>query len=549
MKKTALLILLGASLLQVSSQNLAKENRIQVEKKNRGYLGNVVVDEIRKQIDMVFVTKEKTKKIKFHVYQFDYDLNLVNEFSDEQELEKARGKYKWFTHKGGEDEVTYQGVTVTGNLTGQTVFQQKEIIRKFSWATGSYKYKTKMGDKLKPKTEDGKKLFFYAGLDLDETGEAISLMGLRGKGVKELGKEMYHYQVAKVNKDLDIVNKEEMIFDYMAYPIYNGLIKSNDPNGQSEGDWAFVFAPFKAGGYKKIADDPRDYIYARVGRDGKIKHRITFKTKAHSWKVTGVYERDGQVLLYGPGKTKKIEKAYMKMGESYQAQEKGFEAFQIVSIKEGKIDFITSNPLVDFETKALKPEGQKKVRVYDGRKVEVRGMDFLSSGEFIINAQDWATDIRGNGNVYKTVFVFHFNKVGNLISSYGIDNPQDGWGSGADGVRGIPMDAATFEGQNGKYYWLSIFPKTVHTWKEISGNYEITYTQPRYAGFFGEIDPASKKANFSLLGGEDVYLFNKYPWVSIENGTKRIFLGFVGGKTGGNKQREFWLGKFDPAQY
>ena len=547
MKKFALLIVLGATLTlaQAFGQNLAKENRIAIEKKNRGYLGNVIVNEERKQIDMVFVTKEKTKKIKFHVYQFDYDLNLVNEFSDEQELEKARGKYKWFKHKGGEDEVTYQGVTVTGNLTGQTVFQQKEIIRKFSWATGNYKYKTKMGEKLKPKSEDGKKLFFYAGLDLDETGEALALMGLRGKGMKELGKEMYHYRVIKVNKDLDITSQEDMVFDYMAYPIYKSTITS----GESEGDWVFVFAPFKAGGYKKIADDPTQYIYARVGRDGKVKDRITFSTKAHSWKITGAYEKNGQVLLYGPGKTKKLEKTYMKMGENPQVLEKGFETFQIISIKDGKVDFITTNPLEDFATKALKPEGQKKVRIYDGKKVEVRGLDFLSSGEFIINAQDWATDARGHGNVYKSVFVFHFDKEGKLISSYGIDNPQEGWGSGAAGVRGIPMDAATFEGTDGKFYWLSIFPKSIFTWTETDGNYKYTYSQPRYAGFFGQIDPEAKKANFSLLGGDDVYLYNKYPWVSIENGTKRVFLGFVGNRKGGDKGREFWLGKFDPAQY
>ena len=90
MKKLKVMVaafLLGSFMLpNVSAQKLAEEKIVELtgKSKKKGYLGNVVVDDTKQQFDMVFVTKDKAKKVKYEVYQFDYDFNLINNFEDEQ---------------------------------------------------------------------------------------------------------------------------------------------------------------------------------------------------------------------------------------------------------------------------------------------------------------------------------------------------------------------------------------------------------------------------------------------------------------------------------
>ncbi|UTW61953.1 hypothetical protein KFE98_18370 [bacterium SCSIO 12741] len=543
-------ILLTVPTQQIQAQMLTKENKIEVTKDAKGYLGNVSYDDASKTFKMYFVTKEKKKSLRFYIYTFDYDLNLVSEEEEVQELEKVKTKYKWVRYKG-EDETVYEGVTVSATLTGTAQFQKKEIIKKYNWGTGGYTYKTKLGEKLKPKSDEGKKMFFYGGRDLNETGEAMGLVGLKPeKRIAEMGKEMMHYRVIKVDKNLDVVSQDDLVLESIHYPTWIGNLVDGETGEIS--DMIAVLVPFKASGYKKIAKVPNQYVYVRIGTDGKIKEHISFTTKLHTWKVVGAYEKAGQVVLYGPGKNDKVEKTFYK-GQSPQAMEKGFDAFQMASFRDGKLSFITAPTFDEFKAKARKPEGQKKDKVYDGRTVAINGLDILNNGEIFVHAQDWKIDplSKTTGVVYDEVYVFHFGKDGILKHAYGIENPQRGWGSNAT-VRGYPLEAITYEGVDGNYWWLSVFVKTIYSYTSdyystATATYKVTTYEPRYQALFGKIND-NGTAKFNVLGGENVYLYNKYPTLSVNGGNEVIFLGFEGNKKGANKGKVFWLGKFDPKQ-
>ena len=101
------------------AQKLSQEKMVELtgKSKRKGYLGNVVVDDTKQQFDMVFVTKDVKRKVKYEVYQFDYDFNLVNNFEDEQRKPKGkRSKNK--VYKGDYWQVT--GVTASSNMTWDT---------------------------------------------------------------------------------------------------------------------------------------------------------------------------------------------------------------------------------------------------------------------------------------------------------------------------------------------------------------------------------------------------------------------------------------------
>ncbi len=551
----SLLVIAGIA-LEGQAQQLAAEKSLDISgKAKRGYLGNVVVDDARQQIDLVYVTKSTNRKVKFEAYQFDYDLNLINQIADEQEVDKARTKYKWFNFRG-KDVETITGVTAEADLMGRAVFKKKEITYRYNWFTGKYKKDVKVLEKLKPKTEDGKKMFFYGAYDLDESGEVMALVGHKGKGVKGIMDHQKKFSVMRVNNQLDIVKDEPVIFEHIQWPLFKGPLLEGAMSEDEEqvGDWILVFAPVGGQGLKQYADpDPTNYTYVRISRDGSVKERFNFTTKVHTWKIDAAYEKDGTVFLYGPGKSKKLDKTYLKNGENPALVEKGFENFQIMGIKGGKAMFLNAPAMEEFEAKAAKPDNQKKPVLYKGGKIVIGGLSIASSGDIFINAQEWKYDAVGDyrGNIYKDFLMFHFNKNGELVKSYGIDNPQKGGLKGLADARTdpryYPTNATIFEGtDNQSVFWMSLFVSKIDkkSSSETIGNttYTTTWYTPKLQPRIGKVDIGSGKIHdFITYGGDDHFLYDKHPFVQINGGKQTIFLGESG------NGKNLWLGKFDPS--
>lgn len=421
MKKISLLTFsaLLLSFSNASAQNLAAENTIQISgKAKRGYLGNVMADDAKQQLDLVFVTKSTGGKVKFDVYEFDYDLKLKKQYSDEQELEKAKTKYNWFNFRG-KDMETITGVTAEADMAGRVVFKKKEITFKYNWWTGKYEKDEKVTDKLKPKGDDDKRFQFYASFSLDEAGEVMCLSGVKGT-MKEIDKPLREFKVMRVNSNLDIVKEEMITFQHVMRVLYQGPIRpgnyqrtvsknqtsanrsggglaADEEPGETD-DWGIVFATLNTQGYGKFKDpNPSNYLFVRIGRDGMVKEKVSFAPKASIWKIDGFVEKDGGVYFYGPAgkQLKDPEDAYYKMTDNPQAQEKGFASFQVAGIKSGKILFVNAPNLDEFEAKACKPDNQKKPVLYEGGKFNIGGIDITSSGDIFINGQEYGYDAVG----------------------------------------------------------------------------------------------------------------------------------------------------------
>jgi hypothetical protein len=203
MKKIYLFALLLAMTLPSFGQKLDKEATIDISgKARRGYLGNVVVDDAREQLDLVFVTKSTNRKIKFEAYQFDYNLKLINKVEDEQEVDKAKSKYSWFNFKG--DSYAVEGVTAEGNLLGKFVVKKRRITYSYSWLLGRYRKNIKTLDKVKFETPNGRKMFFHAGFDNDQTGEVLALAGHQPSKGENTYLYMQKMSIMRVNFNLKI---------------------------------------------------------------------------------------------------------------------------------------------------------------------------------------------------------------------------------------------------------------------------------------------------------------------------------------------------------
>ena len=145
MKKMKLILgamAISAFAFQASAQ-IVQEKTVELTRKskNKGYLGNVVVDDVKQQFDMVFVTKDNNRKVKYEVYQFDYDFNLINNFEEtERKLKGKRSKNK--VYKGDYWEVT--GVTASPNMMGKLVLRKTLYTYSWNWWRGGYEINKKL---------------------------------------------------------------------------------------------------------------------------------------------------------------------------------------------------------------------------------------------------------------------------------------------------------------------------------------------------------------------------------------------------------------------
>ena len=546
--------------LPTFAQFISNEKTHEITKKaaRRGELGNVVVDDTRQQLDLVFITKSTNKKIKFQAYQFDYDLNLLGEIEDEQEIEKARGKYNWFGDLFKEkEEYTITGISAQANLAGTAVFKKKETKYSFNWLKLAYDKKTKVLETLKPKSDYGKKMYFRGSFDLDQEGESMAFIAYKPEKVKDFNVPFINYGIMRVNQNLDVLSEEKINFETAHYPIWNGPINTAESGKEEAWEWGMIFAPTKDAYSKKVQHPTaNEYTYIRINREGKIVDRIQFMSKAYFWKVDAMYQApDGSVYAYGPGKNKGIEKAFMKtidVGKIAMA-EKGFECFQIVGFKDGKASFVSGPSMDEFAAKNGKPANQKKPVIYDGKKFKINKLDIMSNGDVFINGQEWANDLQSNvqGSStprYKDFHIFHFGADGELKKSYGIDNNQKTGLKGATDAlsdpKYYPTEALVIEGKDpNDVYWVSMYIHNIEKRQWTEGNMEYTQWTPRQKLKAAQIDASSGSiGEMKVYGDERTYLFKKYPFVKINGGKQTIWLGE------NDKDNLIWLGKFDPAK-
>lgn len=405
------------SLAQVSYMENEVAHQIS-NKAEQGYLGDVEMDDAKKEISLFFITATKAKKIKVEKYVFDYDLNFKTSEKEEYEHAKdVKSKYKWFKFRNEEVEKTI-GVTAEPTMMGNLVFKRKEITNFWSWYYGGYRTEIKTTDKLKPRNDEGNKYFYRGHFDNDETGELLALVSpkINGKDAYKMGMS---YSVLKVDKDLNIISKTDFNFENPQYLIWRGVFDNT-------GDFAAVFAPTDGMGIKDVSEKPTEYTYVRINPKGEVVERVPFETKATRWMIGGVYDKDGITTIYGAGfKIGKPKDAYADF-KNYAPVEKGFDNMQVVSIKGGKLQYVAAPNLDEIAGKTVAPAGQKKVKEYDGGRIRVTGIQTAPNGDVLIMSQMLTYNVVSKSMVYKDFLVFHFAGNGEFKKLYSIDTPAKG---------------------------------------------------------------------------------------------------------------------------
>lgn len=403
---------------QASAQTSQAEKTYEISgKAKRGTLANV--EFANSQYILYYVTKTNSRKMKFEIYTFDKDFNFVNKVDDELEFEQAKTKYKWFKFK--KEEYSVEGLSVEPNFMGTLVLKKKRVTYSFDPIFWGYRKKVEVLDKVKPKTEDGNKLFYFRHVEDDNTGDAYVLVGEKPKGKEEMKTEpdrMYRkYHMMRFNKDCDLVSDLAFEFDHPAANIDVTTIPAEEvtePGVPSIGDICIVLAPARGG--KNENPNKADYTFVRINNQNKLVARFNFNSPSPGWRIDDlIYDNSTtDIFYYGPSVEGK---------DKFQAEivptAKKFKAVQLMKIHDNKMEYITSTNLEEFESKLKTPPSQKKSPAYNGKKFSIASYFVPSNGDFIVTGQNF--DPGKEGIKYKDVVAFHFDQKGVLRSQYGLD--------------------------------------------------------------------------------------------------------------------------------
>jgi hypothetical protein len=532
-------------------------------KAKRGYLGGIEMNKEKETIDMVYILPSLiARKVKYEIYTYDKDLNLLNTVREEEWLDKVKTKWKWFNYKG--DNFVYNSLTASIDLTGGVVFRKKATYGTYIWATGSYYRHIKQLEKIKPKTENDLKYKYKAAYEIEADS---SVLVIAGKPEKKTYNDYKNFEVMSCDNQVNITTVDKIDFQYcqtvvFAAPLQDEMIDELS-NDDSPRDWIVVFAPM--GMIKKEADPkPTNYTYVRLSPKGKIIEKFNFTSPSNGWRIQGAYEKEGSVFLYGSAITKNPEDNYfdklyggkpMVASTSASAEEKAeanatggpgaagavsafasmgaqdygqtqdavdvaldelkYTNFQIGKVTNGKFDFISSPNIDEFETKQAKPADQKKFVKFDGKKFVISGISFASSGDIFISGQDFTN--KDNKRIYKGIYMFQFAPTGELKKNYGVfvDQKKKSGFFNKSPLTSDMIIANNYihESADGKsLYWLlknakSIRKESTSTW----GSTTTTWT-PLYGFDYGSINIGNGELSEFKTFGEDekrsFYLFN-----------------------------------------
>ncbi|MBS1657730.1 MAG: hypothetical protein JST18_06495 [Bacteroidetes bacterium] len=526
------------------AQKLEAENVYEITgKANRGYLGDVTIDEPNNDIALTFVTKSNDKMAKFETYHFDGTTYAFKKLdTDEEEFEKAKTKFKWFKYKG--ENYSVEAVTVERNLTGTLVLKRKLISYTWSWFWGGYDRDVKVLEKVKPKNDEGNKYYAWTAAENNQTGEVLVLVGPKAKiGAKDQDPNAYmkNFSILTINSDLDVTKESKIDFQYpmmpmISNPIYDPDATSEDDADLSNSDWGLVFVPVGGPGMNKVADpDFSDFTLVRVNGSNDLKQRTSFKPEYNLWGIQDMISSGNEVYLIGPAKKddkylNQIFPANMDDDARTAAIEAmKWQAFQIMKLTDTKVDYLKATSIDEFDAKLKTPPSQKKAPSYDGKKFAVVNFIRAANGDVLVMGQNF-NQPKDGPRKYTDPVMFHFGSDGALKAQYGIRRDENNkYAEMAPSQQDVFWKAGSSTA-----YWMITEIKGVKSETELKNAKLKVLAYPSVA----KIDIASGDVgDFVAFGQDQYYLHNEHPYLPTSNKSKIVFFGeSKGGKT-------LWFGR------
>jgi len=530
--KFGILFLLCITIGSLFAQKLSIDKTYEISgKANRGFLGDIRIDENTDRVELTYCTKSNDRVAKFETYVFDSEFNFKEIKSEELEFDKARTTYNWFKYKG--DVYVVEAISVESNLVGTLVLKKKLITYDWNWFWGGYDKNVKLLEKIKPKNDEGNKYYLHKKAENDQTGEVLVIVG-----EKQQGKGADPYSYAKnfsslvINKDLDIVSVEEFKFDCpqtITRAVLVGKSEAEideDAEDISESDLALIFAPFGGPGTKKIADpNPSNYTFLRVQNDAKILQRTAIISPNAAWAISSIATVNGQTYIYGPSKE---EDAYANQTLVGDLDAMKWKAFQVAKLNSKGVDWITATLIDEFEEKAQGGPNQKRIPAYKGKKFRSAGIVVANDNIFILG-QNFKVDDSGV-KLFTDPVMFQFNGTGSLKAQYGLRREEN-----SAAAKFSPCLQEILLSNDGKsVYWMIGEIKGIREDRELGNSKYKVLLYPNVAKIkLGE----GTIGDFQFFGQEKYFLNNSIPFLPLDQSKSVVFFGES--KNG----RTLWFGK------
>ena len=509
-----------SSITNAQSPILEKSYEVS-SKAKRGFIESIEINKENGNIDLAYVlpnvysTKRDNflsivpigvlsgSKIKYEVYTYDKDLNLIGTSREEERAYLQR--YKEYSYTTIEPTIRLGCLCLS--------FKQIEIKAEYNWFSG-YKKTSKVVDKKKAENEDGGN-YSFTGMYYDVFSEK-SILVLAGKKVKkDMWSAFTKYDILNVDTDIKMNVTESFNFEYGNNVIYSAPLKDQkeETNDELPRDWIIVFAPMSGSKAK-----PTDFTYVRISPKGKILERVSFDSPSNAWNIEGAYDNNGSVYLYGSAITKDPAKKFYPDIVNKGWDKLTYTNYQIAKITKGKLDFISSTSLKDLNEKQVKPANQKKLLEIDGEEYVTNGINILNSGEILITYHDVETATAAQGSLYQkqnSVFLFQFDASGNFKKNYGVEiNPdQKKAGFSTGGVWSLPATHYFYPAADGKKLnWFIRSVKDVDCIGEANAEKNTIVCKPMNGINYGSINlETGEISEYKTIGeGKNpYYLFSK----------------------------------------
>lgn len=487
-----------------SAQTLDLEKTYAVSKEaQKGFIHMVNSRVEDRQFDVVYRVRAKKNQAKFITYTFDTDFNFVKESEELIDMEKELpAKYRPKKYRG--ENYSVEGLAVDPNMMGTLILKRKVTNFKWSWFFGGYTVDVDVAEKLKAKTDDDKKLFYHTHIEDNTAGNVMVLAGEKGSGKDGWIDHQKNFHFLKYDINLTKLADVSVNFEtpHAVAAVYGYPTLDTD----AKTDMIVVFAPMKIKNYvgpKISALKPNEYTYVRVSYEGKLLERITFTSPNSIWFIDDfILSKDGTVYMYGPANEEADD--FYESRITYEGNEKKkWPRYQLGKIEKGKMQFLTSTSMDDFEAKLrVQPDG-KKGDPYKGRRVAFTENVIGPNGDIILCGQNYGMLRNGKGQVigrgYEDLVMFHFDVKGNLVSQYTMNKKY----------KGTSPDYNFFEfSSDGNFLYWSYFDVTgTKAVRELDVAVEKPLATPKMAkinlktGGFDKYSEYGEGDNFVHYGG------------------------------------------------
>lgn len=517
MKKLLFTLLIASFSLAGTSvaQSIDKEATYLLDgKSRRGSLANVEIDSQGNYL-LYYVTKSNDKKVKFSVYKFTSEFEFLSKEDEEIELEKIKTKYSWFSYKG--ELYSVQAVTLNWNPAMPLVLKKKEISYHYDWLLLGYHKRTKVLEKVKPRTEDGDKYFAKAYFEDEITGDLYIVAGVApGLVSKEAGAQMTDLRLIKYDWDLNKVAETKIPFEYGQTIAFSKGFAEYDPENPEAvgiGGGAILFAPGEMKGSDVPTDsNPGNFTYVEFDKDLNIKARTSVDVPSPGWKVEDMAwyaNEDGSrdVYFYGPSALGKDK------FHQYASLSTKMKSIQVMKISKGEVKYVTESDIEDIKSVKKMPPSVTKTRDYTGKPADkiYFKLAILSNNNVLLYGH--YNDSKGAPSDYSAL---QFDENGKLVANYSRNVSLK-----AKAPYRIMEDV--METSNG-VNWLT-YEAMTKTYKYNGQETTYYYYFPVFTGIDANGKSIKDPLVLGRIGNKQTYFVNsKFPVLGISP-TQQVFFG------------------------